>query len=60
MFKFNLGIQVKDTVTGFVGIITARAEYDTGLHLYLVEAFANDGPVERWLDEVRLELHYGE
>lgn len=61
MFKFELGLQVKDTVTGFVGIITARAEYSTGKILYLTEAIDSTGrPIEWWFEESRLELCYGE
>ena len=61
MFKFNLDTQVKDTVTGFVGIITARAEYSTGKLLYLTESIDSTGrPIEWWCEEGRLVLCYGE
>jgi hypothetical protein len=57
MFKFKMGLQVKDKATGFAGVITARAEYDTGTILYLVE---DKGGREVWITEETLELCYGE
>ncbi len=57
MFKFNFGDQVKTTVTGFGGVITARAEYYDGTILYLLE---DKGGREIWVAEENLELHYGE
>lgn len=62
MFKINLGTQVKDTVTGFVGVITARAEYRNNQpNRYLLEATDTTGrPIEWWYDEDRLELCYGD
>lgn len=35
-FKHELGIRVKDIVTGFTGIITGRAEHLTGCNSYWV------------------------
>lgn len=32
MFRLELGLEVKDIVTGFRGIITGRCEYLTGCH----------------------------
>ena len=62
MFKFNLGLQVRDTVTGFVGVITVRAEYKNNQqNRYLLETTDTTGrPIEWWYDEDRLELYYGE
>lgn len=59
MFKFNLGLQVKETETGAVGTIFARAEYADGTpKRYLLEA--TDAPAWWWVDEDRLELCYGD
>lgn len=35
-FKHAMGAEVKDVVTGFKGVITARVEYVTGCRQYLV------------------------
>lgn len=34
MFKFKLGEKVKDTITGYEGIVMARTEYWTGCNRY--------------------------
>ena len=34
MFKFNLGDEVKDQLTGFKGYIASRADYITGCNRY--------------------------
>lgn len=34
VFKYPLGIEAKDKVTGFVGIITTRTEHLTGCNTY--------------------------
>ena len=55
--KFELGIEVKDTITNFVGITTAFFKYITGCDQYLVAP-----PVDRqhkhvkarWYDVNRL------
>lgn len=56
--KFKkLGIEVKDKVTGLVGVITARASYITGCDQYLVQP-QGDGskyPDASWIDDGRLE-----
>jgi hypothetical protein len=57
MFKFNLGLQVRDTKTGFVGQITARAEYNSGTTLYLLE---DKSRREVWVFEEGLVLCYGD
>lgn len=58
--KPQLGDQVKDSVTGFKGVVTAIAEYLTGCKQFLVQP-----PVEkksahyvdgRWIDEDRLAV----
>ncbi len=58
-FKFDLGVQVKDSITGYRGTITARCEYITGCAQYLVQPVLNkdEAFVEpKWLDEDRLML----
>ena len=58
-FKFDLGTQVKDTLTGFEGIILARAEYLTGCHHYGVQPRQLDKEGKRpdweWIDATYLE-----
>ena len=51
MLKFELNQKVKDSVTGFEGVITARVEYAHEIPQYLVEGPKN----EKWVAEVRLE-----
>lgn len=54
--KVQLGSKVKDVITGFEGIATARAEYLHGMPRCLVEAPSRDGKFqEAWLEESRLE-----
>lgn len=56
-FEFQLGLQAEDKVSGFIGILTARAEYLTGQKLYLAEP-----PVDKkgrmqesqWLNETEI------
>lgn len=55
-FKYNLSDIVKDNVTGFSGVITARAEYLNGEPLYLLEANVDNKPVMEWFLEGRLEV----
>ena len=58
MFAIELGQKVKDMVTGFTGIATARTEWMNGCVRYCVEAkMLKDGRcIELWVDEDRLEL----
>jgi len=54
----DLGITVKDKITGFTGRTTGRAAYITGCDQYLVApSVLADGscPDSRWFDETRLE-----
>ena len=49
--------QVEDTVTGYVGTVTAYAEYADGRELLLVESIDTTGrPIEWWLDVKRAEV----
>ena len=60
MFKFQLGTQVKDTITRFTGVVTVRIDYITGSNRYGVQstAFDKDGAPKKevWYDEERLVL----
>lgn len=59
-FKYELGEELKDIVTGFRGIVMARTEYFTGcMHYGLAsKALTKDGKVGDWeyFDESRLVL----
>lgn len=58
MFKFEKGDTVKDIITGFFGVITARADYMDNLVRYMVEWKDSTGrPVEWWFNEDRLEYY---
>ena len=53
----KLGIEVKDKITGLVGVTTGMAKYITGCNQYLVQP-KGDGtryPDASWIDEGRLE-----
>lgn len=57
MVKVYLGDEVKDSISGFKGIVTGRAEYLTGcVQIQVVERNPQVGkqPVECWIDEQRL------
>ncbi len=58
MFKLHLGLEVKDVISGFRGIIIVRAEHITGCIQYGIVPKSNgtsyDGHV--WIDESRLEV----
>jgi hypothetical protein len=54
--KIELGSVVTDSVTGFEGIVTARAEYVTGCNQLLVQPRVKkngDFVESRWFDEPR-------
>ena len=52
-----IGRVAKDTVTGFVGEITAHATYKTGVDRVMLESLDDTGrPVEWWIDVDRLEF----
>lgn len=55
---FELGIEVRDKITGFTGILTGHCQYITGCDQFLVQPKAKDGAhVEgRWIDDIRLEV----
>lgn len=59
MWKFNLGDEVKSTITGFKGIIDARSEHYNGCKRYSVQPPVDkDGKMMDgyWCDEQSLEL----
>jgi hypothetical protein len=56
MFKIALGKKVKDSITGFAGIVTGRVEYLTGCRQYVVASKSKGGKTgdAMWFDEDRL------
>jgi hypothetical protein len=58
-FKFNLGSEVKDKITGFKGIIRGRSHYLTGCNTYGIQSqkLKESRPVDWvWIDEDLLIL----
>ena len=58
-FKFDLGDEVKDVITGLQGIITGFSKYLNGCINYCLKSPINDkGEVREgeWVDEPQLEL----
>jgi len=58
-FKFENGDEVKDGVSGYKGIIRARADYLTGCNRYGVQGqkMKDNKPCEWvWFDEMELTL----
>ncbi|MFC3163093.1 hypothetical protein [Ciceribacter thiooxidans] len=56
-FKFDLGAEVVEAVTGFKGFVTGRSDYIAGCRQYCVMPKAKeDGSLMRaeWFDEERL------
>ena len=56
-FKIDMGAEVKDHVTEFKGVITARTEFISGCIQYIVQPkCGKDGkkPEGQWFDEDRL------
>lgn len=53
----RLGEEVRDKITGFAGVATARSEFENGCIRYLVTSRElKDGKVvDDWFDEQRLE-----
>lgn len=56
----ELGSKVRDIVTGFTGVTTARTEYITGCVQYSVvpKGQNSDGTLKEsyWFDEIRLKV----
>lgn len=60
IFKFNLRDKVKDNITSYIGIITARTQFLNGCIRYGVQTqtLKTDGSIleEQYFDEQQLEL----
>lgn len=59
MFRFQLGVKLRDRITGFEGRATASCAYITGCDQYLIQPQTKeDGSWvdARWFDDNRLEL----
>jgi len=59
MTQIQLGNRVRDLVSGFTGIATARTEYMNGCVQFAITSSSEDGtkePVSRWLDTEQLEF----
>lgn len=58
--QFDLGDRVKDSITGFAGIVIARTEYLNGCARYQLqcETLDKDGKPQEWqsFDEMQLKL----
>jgi len=57
MFKFELGAEVKDTITRFQGVITGRTEWLYGCRRYGLTSrkLRDNKPIEaQWFDEPQL------
>ena len=57
-FKFGIGDQLKDLVTGFTGVVMARTQYYTGCNDYGLLSpkldYKGDPKKWEWFDERRL------
>ncbi len=57
-FKHKLGAEVKEVISGFVGVVTGRCEYLTGCRQYSVHPnkLGKDGKLldSYWFDEDKL------
>jgi len=49
-FKFKMGDELKDTLTGFSGIVVARSQYLTGCNRYSLQKqkLTKEGRPEKW------------
>ena len=57
-FKHELGIEAKDVITGFSGIVMSRTQHITGCNVYSIALKVLDSgkPAEtQWFDEARVE-----
>ncbi len=57
-FKFELGQEVVDTITGFTGVIRVRSQYLTGCNAYGIQnTKLKDGKPAKWeyIDESLLK-----
>ena len=57
MIGIELGMKVKDVVTGFCGVVTAKCVYLHQEPRVLIEGIDNTGrPIEWWHDVSRLQI----
>lgn len=59
VFKYELGLEAKDLITGFCGVITARVEFITGCKQYVLQPPVDkDGKIPESIqfDENRMEI----
>lgn len=59
MFKFEQGVKLKDRVTNFEGIVTARCQFLNGCVRYILQPPMDKDkkiPEEKWFDEGQLVL----
>lgn len=58
-FKFSLGQELRDKVSGLQGVVMVRAEYSTGCHHYGIQPrkLKDDGTPHswEWIDQSQLE-----
>jgi len=57
-FKFELGIEAEDKITGFKGIVMSRSEHLTGCNVYSIAPKVLDaGKIgeTQWFDENRIK-----
>lgn len=54
MFKYAMGAQARDSITGFEGTITARYEFINGCRRYQLEALRDGDLKELVFDEERV------
>ena len=56
MATISLGDEVRDTVTGYTGTVTARSEYLQGTTRCAVESYRDGKMTCEWIDEGRLAI----
>ena len=59
MEKIKLGVEARDKVTGFEGIVIARTEWMTGCDQYVLKMKVKKGAIPddgQWFDEGTLEI----
>jgi len=54
-FKFDMGVTLRDTITGVQGTVTGRSEFINGCRQYCLEYAKDDERKRVWEDEGRLE-----
>ena len=59
MFKYELGVELKDRLTGYQGIVVGRTEYLNGCHRYSLQSrqLNKDNKPAEWeaFDEMQLD-----